>query len=810
MSEIWSDLRFASRTLWAKPVLAIVAIASLALGIGANTAIFSVVESALLRGLPFRHAEQLVIMRDQQPCCATASVSPGEYLDYQKQTKTLSGLAAFTWQRVTLTGAFEPQRLTGASVATNFFDVLGAHAELGRLISPNIDKPGADTRVAVLGDAIWRSSFASDPGVIGRDITLNGSSFRVIGVLDPKQAYPSDVQVWISPRLLVPEFLELPTRAHWDIAQQYGNHWLSGLGRLQPGVTLSQARAELSTIASRIASQHPGEKDHHAVLFALQDTIVRNVRSALWVLLSAVLLLLLIACANLAGLLLARSTGRVRELAVRVSLGATRWQIIRLLLSESLLLAFFGGVLGVLLARAGLKGIALYSPYDLPAALTPELNLPVLAFCLGITLLSACMSGLIPALRSAQVDVNDGLREGSKGTAGGGIKRMRHLLVSAEIALSVMLLIAAGLLIHSFSKLISVDPGFEPKNVLTARLSLPVTRYSFGTADAFWYKLLPRLSRLPGMQAAGLLTNLPFSGSDSGSYLQIEGHPTPANQPGPYANQFGISSQTFQALHVPLIRGRFFNERDDAKAPAVAIINKHFAEKIFPHENPIGKRFKGGPVDDWATIVGVVGDIKYSSLDDKPELDIYFNYPQFGVDSAGLLLRTSVPSRSAVADLRAAVRELDPNLPLSNVKPLEDYIGSSLAARRFLLGLLTTFSGLAILLAGIGLYALLAYSVQQRKQEIGIRMTLGATSPDVLWIVLRESAAIVLLGVAAGLIAAFWSSSFLKSMLFEVRSTDLLAYFAGIGLIIAIALAASLVPALRASRVDPVSALRYE
>ncbi len=811
MSKIWSDLRFASRTLRAKPVFTLIAVSSLALGIGANTAIFSVVDSALLRGLPFRSAEQLVLVRDSQPCCAAVSISPGEYLDYKKQTKTLSGFAAFAAQTLTLTGNFEPQKIDAVAVTTNFFDVLGAKPEIGRLISPNIDKPGSDMRVAVLSDGAWRSLFASDPNIAGRNITLNGNTFRVVGVLNPQDTYPNKTQLWISPRLIVPEYQEGTIPKNFDIAQQYGNHWLRGLGRVKPGVTVAQARAELLTIAANIDQQHPGEKDHHAVVTPLQDSLVQNVRPALWVLLIAVVLLLLIACANLAGLLLARSTGRARELAIRLALGAKRSEVVQLLLSESLLLAFCGGVLGIALALGGLKLIALYSPYDLPTALAPTLDLSVLAFCVVVTLLSALISGAVPALRSARVDVNDALKEGSKGSVGGGTRRLRQVLVGAEIAISLTLLIGVSLLIHSFSKLISVDPGFDPKNVLTARLSLPQSRYSQNAqTTAFWNTLLPRLAGLPDVQSAGLLTHLPFSGQESGSYLEIEGRPTNPNGQGIYANEFGVSPQTFQALRVPLISGRAFTERDDAKALLVAVVNKRFAEKVFPHENPIGKRFKGGPIEGWTTIVGVIGNMKHNGLDDPPQMDMYFNYPQLGVSSTGLVLRTKAVSSSIAAELRSAIHEVDSNLPLTDVKPIGDYIGTSLAARRFLLGLLTTFSALAILLAGIGLYAVLAYSVQQRKQEIGIRMTMGAGSSEILWIVLRECLAIACFGIAAGLVGAIWSSAFLESMLFGVTGADWLSYTAAVSLIVAIAVGASLIPALRASRVDPVSALRYE
>jgi len=808
MKVIWPDLRHALRTLRTKPVFLATAVLSLALGIGANTAIFSVVESSLLRGLPYPHSEQLVNLGIHQPCCAFTPLSPGEYFDYSQQSKTLSGLAAFAGQNGTLTGHSDAKNLITFSVTTNYFDVLGAQAERGRLIAPRIDKPSADTRIAVLSDATWRSIFGADPNILGKDITLNSHSFRVVGVLKAKQQFPSQGQIFISPRVDVPEYEEgaFPK----DIHQQYGNHWMQAIGRLRPGYTVHQAEAELKTISAGIAAQHPDDRDYYARLKPLQEVIVGNVRPAIITLLVAVVLLLLIACANLAGLLLARATGRTREIAVRVALGAKRWEVVRLMLSESLLLAAFGGALGIAFAAVSIRLLEHYSPYNLPAALAPELNLSVLAFCVGVAILSALFSGLLPAFSAVRVNLNTSLKEGAKGSVGSGAHRLRTLTVGAEIAVSVMLLIGAGLLVRSFSKLIDVDPGFEPQNVLSGRLFLPGTRYPQDAQVVnYWSDLLTRLNHVPGVQSAGLLLNVPMSGDDSGGYLQIEGQTYGPKHPAPYADYHVVSPRTFEVLHVPLLQGRVFNERDDAKAPRVAMINRYFAEKYFPHENPIGKRIKLGD-NTLLAIVGIVGDVKYYSLDEKPEMDLYVHYAQAPVKGENILLRSRPGSTIAVADLRRIVQSLDANIPLNDVKPLGDYLGQSLAARKFLLGLLTTFSGLAILLAAIGIYAVLAYSVQQRKQEISIRVALGADRSDVLWMILRECLVIAISGTAVGLLGAAWTTSFLKSMLYGVTTTDLTAYAAAVALILIVAIAASLAPALRAMRIDPVTALRYE
>jgi len=805
------NLQFAWRTLRTKPVFTIVAVLSLALGIGANTAIFSVVESSLLRGLPYSQADRLVQLGIHQPCCNFTPLSPGEYHDYSHQSKTLSGLAAYAPQTATLTGHTDAKSLKAFSVTTNYFDVLGAKAQLGRVISPNIDKPSADTRVAVLTDATWRSIFGSDRNILGKDLTLNAHSFRVVGVLQPNQQYPSNAQIFLGPRVDVPEYQEgaMPK----NIDEEYGSHWMPVIGRLKPGYSVEQAAAEVRTISASIAALHPaGDKGFYARLKPMQEGIVENIRPAILTLFTAVILLLLIACANLAGLLLARATGRSRELAVRMALGASRWELMRLLSAESMLLALFGGVLGIGFAAASIRLLVHYSPYDLPAALAPSLDLPVLAFCLGATILAALLSGLLPALNASHLNLNTGLKEGSKGTFSGGTHRVRSVLVGAEIAVSVMLLIGASLLIHSFSKLITIDPGFDTSQVLSAQLFVPHSRYpQDAQLVSYWHNLLPRLAGIPGVQSVGLVSDLPMTnyGEVDGD-IKVQGQTYGPNHPAPHVYYNIVSPETFETLHIPLLQGRVFTDRDDTKAPPVAVINKRFAETYFRHENALGQRFIWMNHTTMA-VVGVVDDVRFRSFDEKPGLNVYIPYSQPPAQSSlAILLRSKPGSSVSVADLRNVVHNLDANIPLNNVQPLSDYLGSSLAARRFLLGLLTTFSGLAVLLAAIGLYAVLAYSVQQRKQEIGIRVALGATSGNVLWLILRECLTIAVLGAASGLLGATWATSFLNSMLYGVTATDMTSYAAAIALILTIALAASLAPALRAARIDPLSALRYE
>jgi predicted permease len=457
------------------------------------------------------------------------------------------------------------------------------------------------------------------------------------------------------------------------------------------------------------------------------------------------------------------------------------------------------------LAQQGLQLIAKYSPYDLPAALAPRMDWQILVFCLSATLLSAFLSGLAPAVRSAQVDVQQGLKEASKGSASGGANRLRRLLVSTEIALSVVLLSGACLLIHSFTKLLDVNSGFDSANVVTGRISLPLARYSHEATSIFWDKLLRQLSALPDVEAAALETYLPMSGAEASSDITPEGSTVKV-----FSDSIGVSPDIFRTMHIPLLSGRTFDGRETEKSPAVAVVNKVFADKLFPNQNPIGRKFKGGPVDGASTIIGVVGNVRMNGLSEPAPITMYYNHPQYGVDSANIVVRARRSSASLDAEIRSVLRGLDSSLPLSDIKPIGDYVGSSLADRRFLLGLLSAFAGLAILLAGIGLYGVLAFSVEQRTREIGIRVALGAARSEVLRLILNECFLMAVGGVGVGLACAFWASSLLRSLLYGVTGADYLSYVTAAALVLGTAAFASFLPVLRATRVDPVTALRYE
>jgi putative ABC transport system permease protein len=782
------------------PGFAVIAVIALALGIGANAAIFSVVNAVLLRSLPYDDPDRLIVLRENKiPQFPEFSVSPGNFLDWQKQNTVFEKLAAIRGFSYNLVGTGEPERLRGARISAGLFEMLGVKPAQGRTFLAEEDQPGRDS-VVILSNSLWQRRFGADPNILGRALTLNASTYTVIGVMPPDFQFPD-------------RETELFTPVAFDAkqAEQHGAHYISVVGRLKPGVGLEQAQTEMSAIAARLSQQYPDSNAGWGVsLFRMQEYESRDIKQALLVLLGAVALVLLIACANVANLLLARATARAREIAIRTALGASRWRVIRQLLTESILLALVGGGLGLLLAVWGMDLLLALAPEDLPRVKNGALDARVLGFTILITLLTGIVFGLVPALQSSRPNLNETLKEGGRGTTGGH-HRVRGALVVTEVALAMMLLIGAGLLIRSFYRLQQVDPGFNPKNALAVTVSLPAKKYAEEEQQAaFFTQLIEKVSGLPGVVAVGATQSLPIQG-DYVLGFNIQGRPPDAPGEEPSTNYYAVSPDYFKAMGIPLLRGRLFTERDKKDTPRVAIINETMAKKFFPGEDPIGKGINvtNGP-ERFREIVGIVADVKQYGLDRPTTAQTYEPYLQTPFSGMTLIVRTEGNPTALNAGVRGQVLSIDKDQPVSRSRTLEEVIAESVAKQRFAMMLLGIFAVVALILAAVGLYGVMSYSVTQRTHEIGIRMALGAQQKDVLKLVVGQGMILALIGVGVGLLASLALTSVMRTLLFGITATDPLTFLAIPLLLAVVALAASLMPARRAMKVDPMIALRYE
>ena len=798
---MFSDLRYAFRQLVKNPGFASVAILTLALGIGACTAIFSVVNGVLLRPLDFPQPDRIVVIRETNlPQFPEFSVSPPNYLDWAKQTKSWQYLAAYSGAQVNLTGKGEPQRLVSVKATAHYFDVYQIKPVLGRTFIPEEDAPGKD-HVVVLSHAFWQRVFGSEPNVLGRAIQLNGEPYTVIGVAPPHFGEASKVDTWV-PMGFKPDETAADAR---------GGHYLNVVGRLRASVNIASARAELELLAAQLARQYPDSNLGWGVTMSpILDYSVRDVRPILYTLLGAVGCVLLIACANIANLLLARATARHRELSIRTALGASRARLVRQLLTESILLGLAGGAAGVLVARWGLDLLLTLAPSTLPRTNDIHLDASVLIFSLALSALTGVIFGIAPALLAAHTDVQEGLKQGARGSTDGR-GRLRGALVVVEVAFALVLLGGAGLLARSFMRLTHVDPGFVPEHATVLRLALPEKKYEKSEQQlAFADALLSRLRALPGIQAAGLTHSLPLI-SDWVLGFKIEGRPEVRPADLPSTNYYSVTPDYFPAMGIRLIRGRLFNQHDDARAPRVAIINETLARQFFPNEDPIGKRIlvTNGP-DVWRQIVGIVGDIKQYGVDKETTSQTYEPYAQYPFRSLNVVLRTSDSGSVLAGALRPAVYAIDKDQPVGAIQPLEEILGATIAKQRFAMLLLVIFSSVALVIAAVGIYGVMAYSVVQRTGEFGIRMALGAQRSDVLRLVLSYAGKLVSLGLVIGLGATFAASRLMGSMLFQTNAHDPLTFSLTTLLLAAVAIAACLLPAHRATRVNPIEALRTE
>jgi putative ABC transport system permease protein len=813
MGTLLKDVRYAARVLRKSPGFTAVAVIAVALGVGANTAIFSVVNAVLLKPLPYRDPGQLVLILHNYPKLdLKAPTSAAGYAYYRDHNQSFSDVAAFSPSSLNLTGEGEPERLSVMQVTANLFPMLGSQPEQGRTFSADENQAGKE-KVAVLSDAFWRRRFAGLP-VMGKTVTLNGEPYTIVGVMPPqfqlgREFSGQSPDLW-TPITFRPEQL--------DPNSSMTVEYLNVLARLRPGVEIKQAQAEMDSMAADLRHQYMPDMDASnwgLLLSPFDEFVVGKIRTALWVLLGAVLFVLLIACANVANLMLARAAVRQKEIAVRTALGASRWRVVRQLLTESLLLSLVGGGIGLLLAMWGVDLLLKLNDNRLPRANEIGLDARVLLFTLGVSLLTGVVFGLAPAFQTSGVNLHDTLKEGGRSGRGGVRRGVRNALVIAEVSFAVVLLVGAGLLMRSFVVLEQVNPGFQPRGLLAMQVSLPPNKYADKSARAaFDRQVLEEVRSLAGVKQAATTTTLPMSGWNQSGSFDIEGRPNAPGQDSPHGSRWMASDDYFQTMQIPLLRGRYFDAHDTGEAPGVVIIDDALARKYWPGEDPLGKRitFEGTEQQPrWREVVGIVGHVKNEGLEGESRAQYYVPYAQ-RADSPNLFLvvRTDGDPASLAPAVRGAIAGVDKDLPVFRVMTVERVVSDSLAQRRFSMTLFGIFAGLALLLAVVGLYGVMSYTVAQRTHEIGIRVALGAQGRDVLRMVVGQGMLLVGGGVLLGLGGALALTRVMSSLLYGVSATDPLTY-AGIALLLAaVALLASYVPARRAMKVDPMVALRYE
>jgi predicted permease len=811
MGTLWQDIRYGLRTMRGNFAFTAVAVAALALGVGANTAIFSVVNAVLLRPLSYPNAERIVAIQELSADGRRIQITPANFLDWRQQSTSFEHLAAIFTRTANLAGGGEAERVDLAVTSADFFQVFGVRPELGRFFTPDEEKAG-HAPVVVVSHRLWQRRFGGDRGLVGRSITLDGGDYTVAGVAPAGFQYPDRTEAWVPPLRLAPELSE-----QTDVTRVRGLGYLSAVALLKPGVPLERARGEMETITARLRQQYPETNNRRFDrVVSLHTHLVGESGTALLLLLGAVLFVLLIACANVANLLLARAASRQKEIAVRVALGATRLRLVRQLLVESVLLALAGGAAGLLLGWWGVDLLKGLLPADFPRVQDIGVDLRVLGFTLLVSFVTGVAFGLAPALQFTKPDVQEALKESARGTSGGrGRNRLRGLLIVTEVSLSLVLLVGAGLLLRSFVRLQSVELGFRPQRVLTFRVTPSGANYREDAQySAFYSEVIRRLKPVAGVEAVGAINTLPLVKGPTRGF-QVEGRPplTPDKWPG--ANYRSVSPEYFRAVNVPVLRGRALDERDDEKSPQAAVVNQALARRVFPGEDPVGKRINfGGKGGDgqpiWVEIVGVVSDVRSIELNAEPEPEVYASHLQVPFEGMSFVVRSSVEPESLAPAVREAVRAVDGAQPVSEVRPMEQLVSDAAAQPRLNFLLLGVFAGVALLLAAAGIYGVMSYAVTQRTHEIGIRIALGAQGRDVLRFVVGQGMALALVGVAAGLFGALLLTRLMSSLLYGVSATDPLTFAAVSLLLTLVALAACLVPARRATKVDPMVALRYE
>jgi putative ABC transport system permease protein len=808
-SSVNQDIRYAVRKLSRTPGFTAIAAFTLALAIGATTAIFSVIDGVLLKPLPFRDPERVVRVTNIRDGNRMVSSVP-DFLDIKTQSKSFSSLAAIDNQAMNLTGGSEPERVQAARVGAMFWSLLGVTPPIGRGFAPNEDSQSAG-RTVVLSDGLWKRRFGQDPRIVGKTIALDGNSYIVIGVAPARFSFPDRPDVWI-PLVFSSDDLNPEGR---------GAHWMGIIGRLAPNVTVAQATSELATITRRLEQQYPeSNTGMSGAVIPMQEYMVGDVRPALYVMLGAVAFVLLIACANVANLLLVRAASRESEMAVRTALGAGAWRIVRQLVIESVLLAVIGGVLGTLMALWGVDLLLAMAPNGLPRINEVSVNGSVLLFTAGVTAVTGVLFGLFPALHAARANVSGILKDGMRGSSGGvASRRARNTLVMAEMALAVVLLVGAGLLIRSFSKLLAVDPGFRAERVVTFAIAAPDTKYGqYAQRRVLVSNLIERMKRVPGVQGAAVVTGLPLSNIMMRTSAHIVGTPPDRPAERKATDIAMVTPGYFTTMGIPLVSGRDFTDRDGSGAPVVAIVNQEFVKRYFPNENPIGKRIELGWEQDTAStggnmtlggeIVGVVANVKRRGLSQEVYPETYASYMQPTFSNFSVVVRSTADPSTVMAAIRAQVRELDRDLPLSELRQLNELVSASVSRPRFYTTILGVFASIALILAAVGIYGVISYAVSLRTRELGIRIALGATGRQVSGLVLQQGVGLAIAGVVVGGAGAYWLTRLLSKLLFGVSATDPLTFLGVAALLTAIAAIASFVPARRAAKVDPLLAMR--
>jgi putative ABC transport system permease protein len=820
MESLLQDVRYAARTLGKKPGFTFIAILTLALGIGANTAIFSIVHAVLLRPLPFKNPEQLVrVTSDLEKInVPDAGLSVPELFDYRDRLDIFQQISGVYPIDANITWVDQPERVEALLVDPNYFLLLGVDAQLGRVFQQEDYQPGI-AEVAVISDGLWRRRYGADPNAIGKKFRLDNDLYVIVGVAPPDFHHPgrsleTEVEVWAPSGWIASPFGK-PVRTAYFLA--------GSIARLKPGITVAAAQARIDGFAEQLRKEYPNDYPENAGwsprITSLHEDLVGNVRPALVVLLAAVAFVLLIACANVANLLLARASARQREIAIRRALGAGRARLVRQLLTESLFLSLVGGALGILIAAWSVDALVKISPTNVQRLGQISVDFTVLGFTIAVSVLTGLIFGLVPAVQASNPDLQETLKDAARGaTAGVHRSRLRSLFIVSEFALALMLLISAALLMRSFWQLQNVDPGFGAENVLTARLWLPQPNlpetgpyFKHSSRVTFYKQVIERLERLPGVERVGGTTRLPLDGSRSSSGFIIEGHAPESTEINLTQAAF-VSPGYFEAIGIPLLKGRLFTGQEDESQPGVIVINQSFAQRYFASEDPLGKRIKLGrqPQNPWLTIAGIVRDVKTEGLDIEARPQMYRSILQASNLLLTLVIRTSSNPSSLAETVRDEVRSVDPDMPVFGIRTMEEVMAKTVVQRRFAMVLLAVFAFVALALSSVGIYGVIAYSVGQRTHEIGVRMALGASSRDVLQLIMMQGVKLTLAGAAIGIAGAIAVTRFLAFLLFGITATDPLT-FAGITLLLSsVALLACYFPARRAMKVDPITALRHE